>query len=589
MPPTKPHYQTGRSTGHPRPTPPPIIIPALKPGDIRIVTLGGVEEIGKNMTAIEIGNDIIIIDIGLTFPGEESPGVDYVIPDISYVEKNKPKVRGVIITHGHLDHTGGIPYAMPKIGNPPIYTRNLTSLFIKKRQEEFAHLPKLNLNVVEKDSRIKLGDIYVRFFGVTHTIPDAMGVIIETPYGNIVTPGDFKLDSDGNGKPTEAEEESYRIFDDSKTLLLLAESTNIENPGFSNPEREVHKNIDEIIKNTKGRLFIGTFASQLERMIAIIASAEKHGRKIIVEGRSMKTNIEVATLAGMLTVKKDTIVPSTDAGHYPDNKILILATGAQGEEFAAMMRIATKTHKTLRFKKGDTVLLSSSIIPGNEVTVQKLKDNIARQGARIIHYRTSEVYIHSSGHGNRGEIEWLHKKVKPKFFIPIHGSHHKLRIHEDLALELGMPEKNIVVPDNGSVIDITDGGEKIAARKESAGGRLVMVDGLGTGNVQEVVIRDRQMLAQDGIFIIFAVIDIKTGKVRKSPDIISRGFIYLKESQDLLRQVRILTKKKIEETTAQMHPINFDYVKNTLREEIGRYLFQKTHNRPIILPVLVEV
>lgn len=585
MPPTQPHRQSNR----PRPAPAPAAIPALKPGDIRIVTLGGVEEIGKNMTAIEIGNDIIIIDIGFAFPGEESPGVDYIVPDTSYIEKNKHRVRGVLITHGHLDHTGGIPYVLPKIGNPPIYTRNLTSLFIKKRMEEFPHLPKTVINVVEKDGRIKLGELYVRFFGVTHTIPDAMGVIIETPYGAIVTPGDFKLDSDGKGKPTEAEEKSFRLFDDLKTLLLLSESTNIENPGFSNPESEVHKNIDEIIKNVKGRLFIGTFASQLERMIAIIASAERHGRKIIVEGRSMKTNIEVAQLADILTVKKDTIIPASEASHYPENKILILATGAQGEEFAAMMRIATKTHKALRFKKGDTVLLSSSIIPGNEVTVQKLKDNIARQGARIIHYRTSEVYIHSSGHGNRGEIEWLHKKVKPKFFIPIHGSHHKLRIHEDLALELGMPEKNIVVPDNGSVIDITENGDKINMLKVSAGGKVIMVDGLGTGNVQDVVIRDRQMLAEEGIFIIFAVIDIKTGKVRKSPDIISRGFIYLKESQDLLRNVRILTKKKIEETTAQMHPINFDYVKNALREEIGRYLFQKTHKRPIILPVLVEV
>lgn len=568
----------------------PANVPPLKPGDIRIVTLGGVEEIGKNMTAIEIGNDIIVVDIGFAFPGEEAPGIDYIIPDTTYVEKNKHKVRGVIITHGHLDHTGGIPYILPKIGNPPIYTRNLTSLFIKKRQEEFPHLPKPDIRIVEGNDRIKLGDTYVRFFGVTHTIPDSMGVIIETPYGVIVNPGDFKLDLDKvDGKPTEEEEKTYSIFDKENVLLLMTDSTNIENPGFSTPEREVHKNLDDIIRKVPGRLFIGTFASQLERMISIIGSAERHGRKVVVEGRSMKTNIEVATQAGLLKMKKDTIIPATDVSHYPENKILVLATGAQGEEFAAMMRMATKTHKVLRFKKGDTVLLSSSIIPGNEIMVQKLKDNIARQGAKIIHYRTSEVYIHSSGHGNRGEIEWLHRKVHPKFFIPIHGSHHKLRIHEDLALELGMPEKNIVVPDNGSIIEITDGGEKISLRKENSGGKMVMVDGLGTDNVQEVVVRDRQMLAQDGIFIIFAVIDVKTGKVRKSPDIISRGFIYLKESQDLLRQVRILTKKKIEETTAQMHPINFDYVKNTLREDIGRFLFQKTHHRPIILPVLVEV
>ncbi len=565
-------------------------VPPLAPGHIRIIPLGGVEEIGKNCTAIEIGNDIVVIDIGLAFPGEESPGVDYIIPDITYLEQNKARVRGVIVTHGHLDHIGGIPYAMSKIGNPPLYTRNLTALFIKKRQDEFPHLPALNLVTVENDSKVKLGELAVRFFGVTHTIPDSFGVLIETPHGLIVNPGDFKLDLDAvGGKPTEEEEQRYALFDKEKTLLLMTDSTNIENPGFSVPERETHKNLEEIIKNVKGRLIIGTFASQLERMIKIIGFVEKYGRKLVIEGRSMKTNVEVATQAGMLKVKKGTIIPSQEIGNYPEDKIVVLATGAQGEEFAALMRMATKTHKTLRFKKGDTVLLSSSIIPGNELTVQKLKDNIARQGAKIISYRTSEVYIHSSGHGNRGEIEWLHRKVKPKFFIPIHGSHHKLRQHEELAIEVGMLPEHIVVPDNGMVIEINEDASKIAARKETAGGKMVMVDGLGNDNVKEVVIRDRQLLAQDGMFVIIALVDAKTGKVRKSPDIISRGFIYLKESQELLRQVRLITKKKIEETAGQQHPINFDYVKNAIREEIGRYLFQKTGNRPIILPVLIEV
>lgn len=564
-------------------------VPPVEPGTIRIITLGGVEEIGKNMSAIEIGNDIIIIDIGLAFPTDESPGVDYIIPDTGYLEENKSRVRGVFITHGHLDHTGGIPYIMPKLGNPPLYTRNLTALFIKKRMDEFPQLPPLNINIVENNSRVKVGDLYVRFFGVSHTIPDSMGVIVETPHGLIVNPGDFKLDHDERNQPTETELKNFEVFDREKVLLLMSDSTNIENPGFSATESEVKKNLDELIKNVKGRLFIGTFASQLERMINIIGIAEKHGRKIVIEGRSMKTNVEVATLAGMLTVKKGTIIQATEIANYPEDKIVILATGAQGEEFAALMRMATKTHKNLRFKKGDTVLLSSSIIPGNEVTVQKLKDNIARQGAKIIHYRTSEVYIHSSGHGNQGEIEWLHKKIKERFFIPVHGSHHKLRIHSDLAQEWGVPEQNIVVPDNGMIIEITDNGTKIGPRKGLVGGKIVMVDGMGTDDVKEVVIRDRQMLAQDGMFVMIAIIDVKTGKVRKSPDIISRGFIYLKESQELLRQVRIITKKKIEETTSQMHPINFDYVKNTVREEIARFLFQKTHKRPIILPVLIEV
>lgn len=565
-------------------------IPPLKAGDIRIIPLGGVEEIGKNMTAIEYGNDILVIDIGLQFPDENTPGVDYIIPDTNYLEKNKNKIRGVVITHAHLDHIGGVPFVMPKIGNPVIYTRKLTGLFLKKRQSEFPHLPALKIKEVESNTKMRLGHLSVRFFGVTHTIPDSMGVIIETPYGWIVNPGDFKLDLDKvDGNPTEEEERRYRIFDSNKSLLLLADSTNIENPGFSPPEREVHKNLEEIIKNTKGRLFIGTFASQLERIIKIIGFAEKYGRKVVVEGRSMKVNTEVAEVAGLLKTKKGTFIPVKEIDNYPPEKVIVLATGAQGEEYAALMRMATRNHKFLRFRTGDIVLLSSSIVPGNEMMVQKLKDNIARQGVKIIHYRTSEVYIHSSGHGNRGEIEWLHKKVRPKFFIPVHGSHHKLRLHVDLALELGMNPANVVIPDNGTIIEITDRGQKIGARKEIAVNRVVMVDGLGTGNVEEVVIRDRQMLAQDGIFVIIAAIDIKTGQVRKSPDIISRGFVYLKEAQDLLRHVRILTKKKIEEATSQMHPLNLDYVKNIIREEIGKYLFQKTHNRPIILPVLIEV
>ncbi|MEA1929359.1 MAG: ribonuclease J [Patescibacteria group bacterium] len=563
-------------------------IPPLKPGNIRIVTLGGVEEVGKNMTAIEYNDEIIIIDAGLNFAGEEAPGVDYIIPDITYLEKNKSKIRGIFITHAHLDHIGGIPFVMSRIGDPPIYTRKLTSLMIQKRQEEFPHLPKLNIRLVEESERIRVGKLWIRFFGVTHTVPDAMGVILETPQGWIVNPGDYKLEHK-DGVPSKREEGNYKVFDKEKVLLLMADSTNIENPGFSTPEKSAHEGIDKLIQGVRGRLVIGTFASQFERMIKIIESAEKHGRKVAIEGRSMKTNIEIANLADMLKVKKGTLVPSQELDRLPDNKVLVLATGAQGEEFAALMRMATKSHKHFKFRKGDTVILSSSIIPGNEKTVQRLKDNIARQGAKIVHYRTSDVYVHSSGHGNRGEIEWLHRKLKPKFFIPVHGHHYMLRVHSELAQEIGMDEKNIIVPDNGSVIEINAEGTKIATLKETAPHRVIMVDGLGSGDVEEVVIRDRQMLAQDGMFVIIAIIDVSTGKVRKSPDIISRGFIYLKESQDLLRQVRIITKKKIEETTAQMHPINFDYVKNAVREEAGRYLYQKTHKRPIVLPVLIEV
>lgn len=564
------------------------IIPPLEPDNVRILTLGGVEEIGKNMTAIEFKNDIIIVDMGFQFKEESTPGIDYILPNTKYLEERKSKIRAVIITHGHLDHIGGIPYIMDRIGNPPIYTRNLSAIMIKKRQAEFPHLPNLDIRVVEKKEAVRIGELTVSFFSVSHTIPDSMGVIIGTPYGSIVLPGDYKLDH-VDGVPTEEEEEEYSVFEKEKVLLLMTDSTNIENAGFSTPERLVHKNLEEIIKSIKGRLIIGTFASQLERMVKIIEIAERYGKKIVVEGRSMKTNIEIATLAGILKVKKETIISSQEMDGVPPDRIVVLATGAQGEEFAALMRMATKNHKFLRINERDTVLLSSSIIPGNEKTVGRLKDNLARQGAKIIHYRTSDVFIHSSGHGNRGEIEWLHKKIKSKFFIPIHGSHYMLRLHAELAETLGMPKSSVVIPDNGSIIEIKEKGSKMMRLDQKAPSGIVMVDGFSIGDVQEVVIRDRQMLAQDGMFVIVAIINTSNGKLKKSPDIISRGFIYLRESQELLRSARLIIKKTIEDETAGMNPIDFDYLKGIVTDQLSKFLFQKTAKHPIVMPVLIGV
>ncbi len=561
-------------------------IPELAQGNLRIIPLGGVEEVGKNMTVVEYGNDILVIDAGFLLPGEEVPGVDYVIADTTYLEERKSKIRGLLVTHGHLDHIGGIPYLMEKIGNPPIYTSLLTAVMIKKRQEEFPHVPKLNIQVIEAKDKLKLGNLTIRFFATNHTIPDSIGIIVETPYGNVIVTGDIKLEHD-NGKIKETENAVYKKIGEEKNLLLIAESTNVEKPGFSFPEEEVQKNLKDIIEKVQGRIIVGTFASLFERVISIIEACEALGKKVAIEGRAMKTNIEIAKELGYLKVGKSTFISSEEIDSHPDNKIVILATGAQGDEYAALMRISQREHRTVKLKKGDTILLSSSVIPGNEKAVQKLKDNLTRQGAKIIHYGIADV--HSSGHAYQGELEWIQKMIKPKFFIPVHGNHYMLRVHSDLAERMGIPERNIVVPDNGSIIEVQDQGQKITMLKAKASSRLVMVDGLGTGNVQELVIRDRQLLAQDGMFVVIAIIDMGTGKVRKSPDIISRGFVYLKESQDLLRYVRILVKKTIEDSTAKMHPINMDYVKNNVREELGKHLFQKTHKRPIILPVLIEV
>ncbi len=556
--------------------------------NIRIIPLGGVEEIGKNLTAVEIGDDIIIVDCGFQFRDENTPGIDYILPNTKYLEERKEKIRGVLITHGHLDHIGGIPYIMYRIGNPPIYSRALTTIMIKKRQEEFPQLPPLDIKLVEKEDTILLGKLKVKFFAVTHTIPDSMGIIIETPYGAIVTPGDIKLEHE-DGIPTEREQTEYARFEKERTLLLMMDSTNVDNPGFSTPEKLVCKNLEEIIRKTKGRLIIGTFASQIERIISIIEAAEKNGKKIVTEGRSMKQNIEIVMSLNRLKVKKGTIISVENMENYPPDRIVVLATGAQGDEFAALMRMSNKSHKYIKISKRDTVLLSSSIIPGNERAVQKLKDNLARLGAKIIHYRTSDVFIHSTGHGNRGELEWLHKKIKPKFFIPIHGNHYMLRIHEELAQSLGMPNKNIVVPNNGMIIEIQDKGEKIVALKQTAPSTPVMVDGFAVSDVQEVVIRDRKMLSDDGMFVIVAIIDLKTGKLRKSPDLISRGFVYLRESQELLGQTRLIIKRSIEESTRGMNPINFDFIKKNVTDDVARFLFQKTAKHPIVIPVILGV
>jgi ribonuclease J len=568
------------------------IIPALAPDSIRIVPLGGVEEIGRNMTAIEYGDDIVVIDIGFQFKDENTPGIDYILPNTRYLEERQSKIRAVLITHGHLDHIGGIPYIMPRIGNPPLYTRLLTSILIQKRQEEFQHVPKLDIKVVEKDETLTLGKLKIKFFAVTHTIPDAMGIIVQTPHGSIVHTGDLKLDH-VDGVPTAEEEAEYdRAFNNpagkENVLLLMADSTNVENPGFSIPEKAVHKNIEEIIKNAQGRLIIATFSSLLERLLKIIDFAEKYGKKVVVEGRSMKSNIEICKHLGLMKAKNETMISSDDMENYPPDRIVILATGAQGDEFAAMMRMSNKTHAKIRITPRDTIMLSSSVIPGNERAVQKLKDNLSRQGAKIIHYRIADV--HSSGHANRDETAWIHRKIHPKFFIPLHGYHYMLRVHGEIAKEAnGLKDEDVVIPDNSSIIEIQNGGTKIVKLKEKAASGLVLVDGFSVGDVQDVVIRDRQMLAQDGIFIVFGIINASNGKLKKSPDIISRGFVYLRESQELLHEVRLLIKDNIEKSTRGQNPINIDFVKDNITDAVSKFLLTKTAKRPMVIPVILTI
>ncbi|MEK7175841.1 MAG: ribonuclease J [Patescibacteria group bacterium] len=569
-------------------------IPVKKPHDIippigdnlRIVPLGGVEEIGKNMTVVEFGNDIIVVDAGIQFTDDDTPGIDYILPNIKYLEERKDKIRALVVTHGHLDHIGGIPYLITRLGNPPIYTREFGALLIKKRQAEFPALPPLDIRIVEtSDKSIPITPNFkVRFFGLTHSIPDSTGIIIETPYGDIVNTGDVRVENE-NGVPVEKEIEQYKMFKERNVLLFTMDSTGIDKPGFSPSEASILKNIDAIVAQAPGRIILATFASQVERIVEFLNSARRYGRSVLIEGRSMKTNVEI--IKHLNLVDTSHIVPIEEIEKHPANKIMIIATGAQGEEFAALMRMSNKTHKYVRLERSDTIVLSSSVIPGNDRAVEKLKDNLFRHDAKIITYLDSDV--HTSGHGKRGELEWVHKQIPYKYFMPVHGSHFRLKMHAELARQIGCPPENIIVPDNGSIIEIQDKGNRFVKLPEKAPSDDMVVEGLSIGDISEVVIRDRKMLAEDGIFVVIALINTRTGRLKKSPDIIARGFVYLRESQELLSEARNIIKKSIESTTVGMNPINFDYAKNAVTEDVSRFLFQRTAKKPIVIPVILGV
>ncbi|OIP77578.1 MAG: ribonuclease J [Parcubacteria group bacterium CG2_30_44_18] len=546
--------------------------------------LGGVEEVGRNMTLFEYGNDIIIVDMGLQFPEEDMPGIDYIIPNISYLRGKEKNIRGIIITHGHYDHIGGIPHIVNRLGNPTVYTAELTRGIILKRQEDFKELPKLDIEIVKKNDTIELGSFKVTFFHVNHTIPDAMGLAIETPTGLVVHTGDFKFD---HSPVADSPADLSRISQLAQkgVLLLMSESTDAETPGHSISEKTIQENLENIFKDAKGRIIAVTFSSLLTRIQSIIFLAEKYGRKVAIDGYSMKTNVEMAKALNYLKINKGTLISISQVNGLDPSKVVVMCTGAQGEDKAVLMRIANHEHRHIRIQKGDSVIFSSSVVPGNERTVQGLKDTLCRQGAKIFHSLLMD--IHAGGHAPQEDLKMMINLTRPKFFMPIHGNYYMLKLHAELAESVGIPTKNIYIPSNGQVILLNK--EKIWYSREKVPANYVMVDGLGVGDVGQVVLRDRQMMSQDGIFVIIATIDKQNGKVKSSPDIISRGFIYMRESKELLADVRNKVKEIVEESTMAGHPVNWSYVKDNLRDKIGQFLYTKTERRPMVIPVVIEV
>jgi ribonuclease J len=557
---------------------------------LKVIVLGGLEEVGRNMTLLEYNGEIIIIDMGLQFPEEDMHGIDYIIPNTNYLQGREDWIKGVIITHGHYDHIGAVHHLMGTIGNPPMFMGKMTAGLVRKRASEFTQCPKLNIAQIDENSSLQLGKAFrVEFFRVNHSIPDCFAAIIHTPVGTIIHTGDFKIDySPVNDKP--ADLNRIAQLGGKGILMLMSDSTDSIDPGYQISESSIGYEMDRLFENIKGRIIIGTFASQLSRIQKIFDLAHKYGRRIYLQGRSMNDNVEIAHQIGYLKFNPRLLVQSdNEFRRVPDDKIMIIGTGAQGESNAFLMRVVNGEHRSVSLKDGDTVIFSSSVIPGNERTIQSLKDMVVRQGARVIHYEMMDV--HAGGHAKQEDLKLMMRLIKPRYFMPIEGNHFMLKVHAELAEQVGIPKENIFVADNGQIVDFEKNPHgEIAGHltNERVPTEYVMVDGLGVGDVSNIVLRDRRVMAEDGMIVIIATIDSRTGEPIGNPDIISRGFVYMKENKELIEKTRMKVKKIVKDTDPRT-PAMDDYIKNKVRNDIGQFLFQQTKRRPMVLPVVIKV
>jgi len=548
---------------------------------IRLIPLGGLGEVGKNMMVVEYGNDIIIIDAGVMFPDDEMFGVDLVIPDTSYLADKKHRIRGILITHGHEDHVGGLPYVLPKLDFPPMYATRLTQGLINVKLKEHRQLDKATVNMITPGDQLELGEFRIEFFRVNHSIPDAVGIVLHTPVGTIVHTGDYKFDyTPVDGKP--ADLGTLGRLGNEGVLLMMGDSTRVESPGYTPSERVINDSFDKIFANAPGRVIVATFASLISRVQQVVDTAARYERVVALTGRSMINNVQMAMELGYLEMPKGMLIRAEDINKFNPEQVVIICTGSQGEPTSALTRIANQDHRLVRIQSGDTVILSATPVPGNEKMVHRTINSLFRQGAEVFYQGISNVHV--SGHAAQEELKLMLSLLRPKFFVPVHGEYRQLVLHAKLAYSLGIPEENIVVAEDGDIIEVASDAIKMVDHTTSGN---VYVDGLSVGDVGQIVLRDRKVLSQDGILMAVLTVDKETGLPIAGPDIVSRGFVYMRDAEELLESAR----ERVLESFVGLngHASDWSFVKDKIKNTLSEFLYEKTHRRPMILPVVMEV